>query len=493
MGKKLDGYWRTMNPASKYRKKMKAKEMKKNKEKREQERAAILSRKSEAVLRAELEIVEKAEREGRADGKMLQKRRQIRDILTKLEKEKSEKEKDTVKAPLSHQELSNMYPDAKGSIYYHPITNPYGVPPPGMPQVWKEDYIPVAQRSKLPADHPLYSENVHEDVENECESPTCDSEQDDISSESSLDSIPPPPDEPDSDEGNCPSPPPLEEQVENAAMYPETALKPNAHLILPPSLSPGEQQNSMHASPSNIHRDSPGIVDPSSLVANGQMQGYFVPPYMTLPPAQIQNYHSMAPPMSIPWGPSPLPLPPDNMNGFLYPPMPCHLPANMMLPFNVTPDDSQNLSPHFLRQPNAEAPMYLSDGRDSSRRNEPFGNRMDPLLSLSNSHRASAEAPIGNNSPCYELAAAKDQKESPSPDAPRNRTPDMASEGSMHPVLVPSSVRIKRNATTQRFSTPRAPVVKPSDTSDAKTAKSDEEYDKLIQELNPAAVSSSIG
>lgn len=54
--------------------------------------------------------------------------------------------------------LEEMYPDAEGSIYYHPIENPYGVPPPGCFQMFKPGYIPKAQRHLLPFNHPLHPE-----------------------------------------------------------------------------------------------------------------------------------------------------------------------------------------------------------------------------------------------------------------------------------------------------------------------------------------------
>lgn len=118
-----------------------------------------------------------------------------------------------------------MYPDAEGSVYYHPIENPYGVPPPGTFQMWKPGYVPKAQRHLLPLHHPL-----HPDYKPELyQSPVPMSlilppgmtpiggmdldflDESDEFEDEELRMIPPPPEESDSEGDNPPPAPPTTE------------------------------------------------------------------------------------------------------------------------------------------------------------------------------------------------------------------------------------------------------------------------------------------
>lgn len=121
-----------------------------------------------------------------------------------------------------------MYPDAEGSIYYHPTDNPYGVPPPGCLPMWKPGYILKSQRHLLPRDHPLHPDfkpaAMHQlppssamDVTEEVPQAPDDDDFDEEDSELAL--IPLPPEESDSDGDNPPPLPPTTEDDVPGVVY----------------------------------------------------------------------------------------------------------------------------------------------------------------------------------------------------------------------------------------------------------------------------------
>ncbi|KGB74416.2 hypothetical protein CNBG_0254 [Cryptococcus deuterogattii R265] len=141
------------NPAEAYRKQLKAKELKKNKEARQKARETQVVKKDTRELEAEIRSLKA---ENNPDNK-----KKIQELESELKYVSKLKEKYVSEHPEEHDRIYNIrrktdqqkeegegeasgsgqqlyddrgrLRDPKRSVYYDPIYNPFGVPPPGMP------------------------------------------------------------------------------------------------------------------------------------------------------------------------------------------------------------------------------------------------------------------------------------------------------------------------------------------------------------------------
>ncbi|KAF9394260.1 hypothetical protein CPC16_011877 [Podila verticillata] len=125
---------RSLNPADQYRKEQHKKEIKKNKQDRKKVRE-LGSAIKDTTTEVELSQHEELEKAGKLDKEGLKKLAELRDKMTKINDIKKAhgikiKPKKIETQPVSVEEQLR---DPTRSIYYDPVLNPYGAPPPGMP------------------------------------------------------------------------------------------------------------------------------------------------------------------------------------------------------------------------------------------------------------------------------------------------------------------------------------------------------------------------
>ncbi|EMD41868.1 hypothetical protein CERSUDRAFT_110427 [Gelatoporia subvermispora B] len=293
---------KNLNPADAFRKAQRKKELKKNKADRAKTRDFALVKKDTKDLEDEVEKLEAATDPSPAEkARLLEVKAELEKINKKKEeyvKEHPEQRKLVYKArrqPNEHEDdetspvnktrnLFNKHGLPKHperSIYYDPVLNPYGVPPPGMP------YIERA----LKPDEIAGDDDDEEDVVMPAGPPPGLSNEDEDQSD---DDIPMP-------EGP-PPPKPGETQAATPPSFPSNLAAPPS--VLPPVLIPG---------PPPI----PAIAAPTP--------GLFVPP----PPPPYSGFMAPPPPplpagISVPIFPPPLPLgseglPPPPPPGFSQP------------------------------------------------------------------------------------------------------------------------------------------------------------------------------
>lgn len=140
MGKK-DG--KTINPADKFRRQQRKKEKEKNKERRKLNReiASLNSNKTADRVEETLAKLEEAEKEGKLDTRLKQKKQKLKNDAVVLLKgkiatnAKEYEEAMTMEARKTmselEQEVLERFPNPEESPYYHPTLNPFGAAPPG--------------------------------------------------------------------------------------------------------------------------------------------------------------------------------------------------------------------------------------------------------------------------------------------------------------------------------------------------------------------------
>eukprot|EP00192_Tetraselmis_astigmatica_P012457 CAMPEP_0117670022 /NCGR_PEP_ID=MMETSP0804-20121206/12492_1 /TAXON_ID=1074897 /ORGANISM="Tetraselmis astigmatica, Strain CCMP880" /LENGTH=414 /DNA_ID=CAMNT_0005478215 /DNA_START=209 /DNA_END=1453 /DNA_ORIENTATION=+ len=165
-----------MNPADAFRKEQRKKEVKRNKMERSFQRNANQSReKPEEILKQLEELIEQEKAEGQLSKAMRVKKKVLQDSYEMAVKR--HKDAGTAGSPAITFDSTAPYghgvPDrrAEDSVYYHPLHNPTGAPPPGKPQRYKtpaaegvaaaapsvaqpsvsEEVLPVPQAPPLPA------------------------------------------------------------------------------------------------------------------------------------------------------------------------------------------------------------------------------------------------------------------------------------------------------------------------------------------------------
>ncbi|KAF8947943.1 hypothetical protein BGZ47_007211 [Haplosporangium gracile] len=133
---------RSLNPADQYRKEQHKKEIKKNKQDRKKVRelGSVLR---DTTTEGDLAEHEELEKQGKLDKEGVKKLAELKEKMTKIIevkkahgiKIKSKK----VEAPKS-EPVAEPVRDPTRSIYYDPVLNPYGAPPPGQPYL---EYPPL--------------------------------------------------------------------------------------------------------------------------------------------------------------------------------------------------------------------------------------------------------------------------------------------------------------------------------------------------------------
>lgn len=179
-----------------HRKKQRAKEIKKNKLKKDFEKASKGLNLGNEELLAQLHEIERHEKNGSINKVMKQKKKLILQIIgdQKVETKQQTKKENT--------DLHTLYPYPKMSIYYHPVKNPYGAPPPGMPMTYIGGFNPNDDQNSI-----LDMDNV--------------------------DNIPPPPE--DGDDKNIPRPLQLDKLGSNSNI---NRPPPMPQIPLPPHMIP---------------------------------------------------------------------------------------------------------------------------------------------------------------------------------------------------------------------------------------------------------------
>lgn len=155
-----------MNPTDAYRKELRKKELKRNKKERKKVREVGLLKKDPDSLKQQIQKLEAMKAEGPLDKARKHKKRQLEDTLNlvmKKRKEYEDKMKEKGEAPVMFSHLGPVRrrtsaeeeeraknPRPEDSVYYHPILNPSGAPPPGKPPMFKSSIgprIPLSEAS----------------------------------------------------------------------------------------------------------------------------------------------------------------------------------------------------------------------------------------------------------------------------------------------------------------------------------------------------------
>ncbi|CAL8469062.1 g8603 [Coccomyxa elongata] len=153
---------RDMNPADAYRKEMRAKEIARNKKERKFQRDASKMKSDPEALKEELKEVLELEEEGKLNLTVRLKKRALQgayDLALKKKKEEMLRAKEAPAVPMFANEYGHGVPEQRpeNSVYYHPMLNPQGIPPPGKPQRYRTDPLsgPGAPSVPVPAAPPL--------------------------------------------------------------------------------------------------------------------------------------------------------------------------------------------------------------------------------------------------------------------------------------------------------------------------------------------------
>lgn len=132
------------NPAERYHREQKKKELKKNKIQRLRQRdERVIAKETSASIRDAIKELERKrdKRQGYLDNSDIRKLERLQKELKLVQKAEEEE----LKASLTNASSSSLdqqiqrqqnYGDPTTSFYYHATLNPYGVPPPGKPMVW---------------------------------------------------------------------------------------------------------------------------------------------------------------------------------------------------------------------------------------------------------------------------------------------------------------------------------------------------------------------
>ncbi|KAG0372612.1 hypothetical protein BGX24_012815 [Mortierella sp. AD032] len=139
---------RSLNPADQYRKEQHKKEVKKNRQDRKKVRelGSVLK---DTTTESDLAEHEELEKQGKLDNEGVKKLEELRERMAKIIEVK---QAHGIKIKLKKVEAPKPVPvaepvrDPTRSIYYDPVMNPYGAPPPGQPYL---EYPPLPQEVPL--------------------------------------------------------------------------------------------------------------------------------------------------------------------------------------------------------------------------------------------------------------------------------------------------------------------------------------------------------
>ncbi|OWZ16634.1 DNA replication licensing factor, partial [Phytophthora megakarya] len=146
---------KSLNPMEAYRREQKKKELKKHRVERQKDKQAKLSAMDPAELKEQLKSLERQVSANPTDGPTRKRKQELEDTLRAVVKKQKEladeeqrRQKNAPPAPLmTVAELNAVnkekFQNPENSIYYHPTLNPFGAPPPGKPQAYRNT-APIA-------------------------------------------------------------------------------------------------------------------------------------------------------------------------------------------------------------------------------------------------------------------------------------------------------------------------------------------------------------
>ncbi|KAF9585778.1 hypothetical protein BGW38_000791 [Lunasporangiospora selenospora] len=311
---------RSLNPADQYRKDQHKKEKKKNKQDRKKVRQ-IGSALKDTITEPELVKYEDLEKSGKLDKDEQKKLAELRERMTqindikkahgiKVKPKKTDAEKE---APVAVAEPAR---DPTRSIYYDPVLNPYGAPPPGQPYLeyppLPSEMSPFSHADASAQDPPKEAADSEQDSDSDSDDSDSDSDSDsESSSESEIDEdderfMPPLP------EG--PAPPKNEQERFSQLSKPKPAVdlrrqtRYQQHSYPPPQrpLGPGGPYPSDGRSPGIMMPGPPGQGPPFNH-PYGAPPGFRPPFNNSYPPVQPGVYGT---PLPVPFpgynGPPPM-------------------------------------------------------------------------------------------------------------------------------------------------------------------------------------------
>ncbi|KAG6959330.1 hypothetical protein JG688_00010123 [Phytophthora aleatoria] len=140
---------KSLNPMEAYRREQKKKELKKHRVERQKDKQAKLSVMDPVEIREQLKNLERQVAANPTDGPTRKRKQELEDTLRAVVKKQKELADEERKKqayappppPMSMAELTQTnkekFQNPENSIYYHPTLNPFGAPPPGKPQVYR--------------------------------------------------------------------------------------------------------------------------------------------------------------------------------------------------------------------------------------------------------------------------------------------------------------------------------------------------------------------
>ncbi|CEG36340.1 protein early flowering 5 [Plasmopara halstedii] len=155
---------KTLNPMEAYRREQKKRELKKHRMERQKHKQVKLISMDTVAIREQLRNFERQVKANPTDGFARKRKQELEDTLqavVKKQKEVADEEcRKQMGAPFRPQSMAQLtqtnkqkYQNPERSIYYDPIMNPFGAPPPGKPQIYRDmpsnPVIKAAQRSPL--------------------------------------------------------------------------------------------------------------------------------------------------------------------------------------------------------------------------------------------------------------------------------------------------------------------------------------------------------
>ncbi|TPX30791.1 hypothetical protein SmJEL517_g05706 [Synchytrium microbalum] len=318
---------RVLNPTDAHRKAERKKEVKKNKADRKQVRLIAAATKDTRKLDTELAQLRQQEREGKLEYKQQLRKKEILDLIKKRQ-EAREKLGLKADAPKDNQASSSK---PEESPYYHPVYNPYGVPPPGTIDTSK------SKQAKEESDDEEEDESDSEEESQEDEESA--DEADNEKEEEEKPTLPY------DDLSKLPipkQPPPLDREALVYAFIdvPETRHRPTIieRPRPPPPPPPQIPMPILNRPPF----PPPPFYNSNSSMNRPPRPGYYMPPPPPMP------YYGQPPFMPFPPGMPPpgIPPPPPGSNFPMYPPPPIQMQQRMPPPLMHRPPPWHNQQHH---------------------------------------------------------------------------------------------------------------------------------------------------
>ncbi|KAG7395837.1 WW domain-binding protein 11 [Phytophthora boehmeriae] len=169
---------KSMNPMEAFRReqKKKARELKKHRQERQKDKLSKLSSMDPSELKEQLKNLERQVISNPTDGPTRKRKQELEDTLRAVVKKQKEMAEDERKRqanaplppPMSMTELAEAnkekFQNPENSIYYHPTLNPFGAPPPGMPQRYHKMPPPTDEPTSVSRDDQENGHLYHPDL-----------------------------------------------------------------------------------------------------------------------------------------------------------------------------------------------------------------------------------------------------------------------------------------------------------------------------------------